>query len=71
MGKRDRSDEPKRPGRKRADLVVNLKVETIPMPNYHLPAWRAGVKILLKFMKQDMGSSSDEVTGGDSAHEDK
>ena len=69
MTKIDSSNDRKRPTHKRADLVVNLRVETIPLPDDHLPAWRAGVELLLKFMKEDLGSSSDELTGGDSAHE--
>lgn len=69
MSKVDRPSDHKRPTHKRADLVVNLQVETIPCPDDHLPAWRAGVELLLKFMKEDIGSISGEVADGSSAHE--
>lgn len=55
---------------KRAKLEVKLSVEYIPMPKEHVEAWRAGVFLLLQFMKEasresvGVGLSRDERRTG-------
>jgi hypothetical protein len=53
MSKRNRSNEPKKPGRKPNNFTVELKVEYIPVPPEREADWRAGIDLLLDLLHEE------------------
>ncbi|HJS19310.1 MAG TPA: hypothetical protein VJ785_11225 [Anaerolineales bacterium] len=64
--------------RKKDRLKVDLEVVYVPMPENHVAAWRAGVTLLLKFIRgqqvlrvpgEEFDSLSSDQDLGDLKHE--
>ena len=60
MGKRDRSNEPQKTGRKPVELQVAFKIQYVPLPPERVEAWRSALSLIVDWVVEDLLSNPEE-----------